>query len=462
MKKQRITKLLGGVLFLVLLALPASMRAQFAFDRQETQELAAFMKQTATDGKTNAEALGIDINASGFSWEDMNTWKNASGIAYTKYPDNNNVYTPWGAIFKPEAPYNGKLLKIVWSNKYGPEKNCTPTNAQLEKLQGSLKLTKCLMTNFHMGFTSIEKLALEMQLGAGTGDGVTEKWIDCYIKVVDNTKLKELDLSNSLGHLRQIEVYRNALEVLKLDNVCQEYFMAGENKDIKLYYFMGWVANIEKNRFSFSTLPENPCREGEVFGSWDGNEGKVYGGYKDQYLKDNEGNGGMPIGEKDTDGSYYVLANEPIDLSDEYQPKGAVTTFTWRDAETGDEVTPSRERNGMFFFDKSFAGKILACEMRNSDFPLLILNTVDVVVKESPTSVNQTPNDETKVSMNENNLIIKSKDEVNRVTIYSLAGTSVMDVVNPANIMDVSTLPAGAYIVRIFTSDANKTVKVVK
>ena len=49
----------------------------FNFDATETQEYAAFFKQpSAIEGKCNAEVMGIDINREGFSWDDMNTWKN--------------------------------------------------------------------------------------------------------------------------------------------------------------------------------------------------------------------------------------------------------------------------------------------------------------------------------------------------------------------------------------------------
>lgn len=60
----------------------------FNFDATETQEYAAFFKQpSAIEGKCNAEVMGIDINREGFSWDDMNTWKNAEGKIWHKYTD---------------------------------------------------------------------------------------------------------------------------------------------------------------------------------------------------------------------------------------------------------------------------------------------------------------------------------------------------------------------------------------
>lgn len=60
----------------------------FNFDATETQEYAAFFKQpSAIEGKCNAEVMGIDINREGFSWDDMNTWKNSEGKIWLSYSD---------------------------------------------------------------------------------------------------------------------------------------------------------------------------------------------------------------------------------------------------------------------------------------------------------------------------------------------------------------------------------------
>ena len=60
----------------------------FNFDATETQEYAAFFKQpSAIEGKCNAEVMGIDINREGFSWDDMNTWKNSEGKIWLNYSD---------------------------------------------------------------------------------------------------------------------------------------------------------------------------------------------------------------------------------------------------------------------------------------------------------------------------------------------------------------------------------------
>ena len=60
----------------------------FDFDDNETKEYAAFFKQpSAIEGKCNAEVMGIDINREGFSWDDMNTWKNSEGKIWLSYSD---------------------------------------------------------------------------------------------------------------------------------------------------------------------------------------------------------------------------------------------------------------------------------------------------------------------------------------------------------------------------------------
>ncbi len=69
----------------------------FNFDATETQEYAAFFKQpSAIEGKCNAEVMGIDINREGFSWDDMNTWKNAEGKIWHKYTDGYVETLFWG------------------------------------------------------------------------------------------------------------------------------------------------------------------------------------------------------------------------------------------------------------------------------------------------------------------------------------------------------------------------------
>lgn len=82
----------------------------FNFDATETQEYAAFFKQpSAIEGKCNAEVMGIDINREGFSWDDMNTWKNAEGKIWHKYTDG-YVETLFGVCANASAPFNGKRV----------------------------------------------------------------------------------------------------------------------------------------------------------------------------------------------------------------------------------------------------------------------------------------------------------------------------------------------------------------
>ena len=72
--------------FLCCCALPGFSEDTWNFDPEETAAYAAFFKQpSAIEGKCNAEALGIDVNREGFSWDDMNTWKNSEGVIWRAY-----------------------------------------------------------------------------------------------------------------------------------------------------------------------------------------------------------------------------------------------------------------------------------------------------------------------------------------------------------------------------------------
>lgn len=61
----------------------------FNVDPVQAAEIAAFMKQpSAVEGKCNAEVLGIVTTASEFSWDDINTWKNADGKVWADGADS--------------------------------------------------------------------------------------------------------------------------------------------------------------------------------------------------------------------------------------------------------------------------------------------------------------------------------------------------------------------------------------
>ena len=101
----------------------------FDFNDQETKEFAAFFKQpSAIEGKCNAEVMGIDINREGFSWDDMNTWKNAEGKIWHRYEKGGGyVETLFGICANnKQAPFQsetgGKISSLTWTNSEGDNK----------------------------------------------------------------------------------------------------------------------------------------------------------------------------------------------------------------------------------------------------------------------------------------------------------------------------------------------------
>ncbi len=90
-----------------------------------------------------------------------------------------------------------------------------------------------------------------------------------------------------------------------------------------------------------------------------------------------------------------VVVSGTIDLSAEYLAGGAVTTFTWYNAESGEVVTPATDGGGRFTFGPDFAGKTVYCRMTNSSYIGLTLQTTNVNVKEQePPVINVQPQDQ--------------------------------------------------------------------
>ena len=92
------------------------------FNADETADYAAFFKQpSAIEGKCNAEVMGIDIHRDGFSWNDMNTWKNAEGKIWHTYSAT-YAETLFGVCVNAAAPFNGKTSSLSWTNTEGDNK----------------------------------------------------------------------------------------------------------------------------------------------------------------------------------------------------------------------------------------------------------------------------------------------------------------------------------------------------
>ena len=171
----------------------------FNFDATETQEYAAFFKQpSAIEGKCNAEVMGIDINREGFSWDDMNTWKNAEGKIWHKYTDG-YVETLFGVCANASAPFNGKTSSLSWTNSEG-DNRWYPVLPAVKNLKGKFSLTNCKATVVHISNTQLDTVRIQM----------TNEDKDCYMHVRRNLNCKQLDMSGSTGKCRQLAGYKNA------------------------------------------------------------------------------------------------------------------------------------------------------------------------------------------------------------------------------------------------------------
>lgn len=404
----------------------------FDFDDNETKEYAAFFKQpSAIEGKCNAEVMGIDINREGFSWDDMNTWKNAEGKIWHKYTDG-YVETLFGICANnKEAPFQGetggKTSSLSWTNSGGDNK-WYPVLPAVVNLKGTFTLTNCVATVVHISNTQLDTVKLQM---------VNEDK-DCYLHVRRNLNCKQLDLSGSTGKVRQLAGYRNAF--------------SDENSllctDCRPAEFLDWLFNIEDNHYTFSTLPLHPCT-GKVLES----------GYKLQW----EAAGGYPIGYMNADGEYEIAVGEDIDLSSEYDVDGNITTYTWRNID-GEEITPPDASDGWFCFDESNLNQEYRCEMTNEKYPALVLKTVFVkVVSEYTSGINKVENNGIAVRPNPAADYITVKgEEVQSVDIFSLTGACVKSVKDNVQTIEIADLAPGIYTIKVVTANGEKVAKFIK
>lgn len=404
----------------------------FDFDDNETKEYAAFFKQpSAIEGKCNAEVMGIDINREGFSWDDMNTWKNAEGKIWHKYTDG-YVETLFGICANnKEAPFQGetggKTSSLSWTNSEGDNK-WYPVLPAVVNLKGTFTLTNCVATVVHISNTQLDTVKLQM---------VNEDK-DCYLHVRRNLNCKQLDLSGSTGKVRQLAGYRNAF--------------SDENSllctDCRPAEFLDWLFNIEDNHYTFSTLPLHPCT-GKVLES----------GYKLQW----EAAGGYPIGYMNADGEYEIAVGEDIDLSSEYDVDGNITTYTWRNID-GEEITPPDASDGWFCFDESNLNQEYRCEMTNEKYPALVLKTVFVkVVSEYTSGINKVENNGIAVGPNPAADYITIKgEEVQSVDIFSLSGACVKSVKDNVQTIEIADLAPGIYTIKVVTTNGEKVAKFIK
>ena len=397
----------------------------FNFDATETQEYAAFFKQpSAIEGKCNAEVMGIDINREGFSWDDMNTWKNAEGKIWHKY---RYVETLFGVCANASAPFNGKTSSLSWTNSEG-DNRWYPVLPAVKNLKGKFSLTNCKATVVHISNTQLDTVRIQM----------TNEDKDCYMHVRRNLNCKQLDMSGSTGKCRQLAGYKNAF--------------SDENSllftDCRPAEFLDWLFNIEDNHYTFSTLPVHPTT-GKVLGS----------GYKLQW----EAAGGYPIGQMNADGEYEIAVGEDIDLSSEYDVDGNITTYTWKNID-GEEITPPDASDGWFCFDESNLNQEYRCEMTNEKYPALVLKTVFVkVVSEYTSGINKVENNGIAVGPNPAADYITVKgEEVQSVDIFSLTGACVKSVKDNVQTIEIADLAPGIYTIKVVTANGEKVAKFIK
>lgn len=397
------------------------------FNAEEVADYAAFFKQpSAIEGKCNAEAMGIDINREGFSWSDMNTWKNAEGNIWRSYSAT-YAETIFGICVNAAAPFNGRTSSLSWTNSEGDNK-WYPVLPAVKNLKGKFVLRDCKASVVHISNTQMDTVKIAMNNGES----------DCYLHIRRNPFVKQIDLSGSTGKCRQLAGYKNILSD-ETAFVCT---------DCRKTEFLDWLLNLEDNCYSYSTLPLHPAT-GKVLGS----------GYKSQWNTA----GGFPVGVKNDKGEYEIEVDEDIDLSGEYDVMGKLTTFTWKN-EDGDIITPtSADANGWFSFGDECVGKVYRCEMQNATYPELALNTVWVkVVKNYSTGVNTSQRELITVGPNPvDEVIYVSAPDVQRIDIYSTTGACVRSVkgMQQVNVVD---LTSGLYFVKVITSADETLVKIIK
>lgn len=414
--------------FMCCCALPGFSEDTWNFDPEETAAYAAFFKQpSAIEGKCNAEALGIDVNREGFSWDDMNTWKNSEGVIWRAYSSGYSE-TVFGVCVNASEPFNGKTSGLTWTTTEGDNK-WYPAIAGVANLKGNFSLTNCLATVVHISGTQLDTVRIQMN----------NENSDCYLHVRRNLNLKQLDMSDSKGKCRELHGYRNAF-------IDENSFLCSNCRQTE---FLDWILNLEDNLYTYSTLPMNPV------------SGKpLTSGYKLQWNT----RGGMPIGTMNPDGEYEIMVDEDIDLTNEYDILGKLTVYTWKDID-GNVITPTdATADGWFCFDKSHVGKEYRCEMSNETYPQLALNTVFVkVVDEYTSGIDNAQKATVKVGPNpaDDYLTIEGADVLG-AQIYSLAGACVKNIDAGVQTIDIADLTPGMYLVKVATSEGNTTAKFIK
>ena len=371
----------------------------FNFDATETQEYAAFFKQpSAIEGKCNAEVMGIDINREGFSWDDMNTWKNAEGKIWHKYSDG-YVETLFGVCANASAPFNGKTSSLSWTNSEG-DNRWYPVLPAVKNLKGKFSLTNCKATVVHISNTQLDTVRIQM----------TNEDKDCYMHVRRNLNCKQLDMSGSTGKCRQLAGY--------------------------------------KNHYTFSTLPVHPTT-GKVLGSGYKLQWEAAGGYPIGQMNA-DGEYEIAVGEDidlsseyDVDGNITTYTWKNIDGEEITPPDASDGWFCFDESNLNQEYRCEMT-------NEKYPALVL-----KTVFVKVVSEYTSGINKVENNGIAVGPNPAA-------DYITVKGEEVQSVDIFSLTGACVKSVKDNVQTIEIADLAPGIYTIKVVTANGEKVAKFIK
>lgn len=143
---------------------------------------------------------------------------------------------------------------------------------------------------------------------------------------------------------------------------------------------------------------------------------------------------------------------DKVDLTTEYLIDGIASTFTWTN-KSGTSVTPTKNENGLFGFDKSYVGNTLTCKIENSRFPEL---TMEYNVTLSTPVANDLLESAVSIYTNGGSLYLKT-DKAMTAKIYSITGALIQEVALQNGEKQLS-LSRGLYIVSLSNGMIRKVI----
>lgn len=158
-------------------------------------------------------------------------------------------------------------------------------------------------------------------------------------------------------------------------------------------------------------------------------------------------------------------AGTTIDLSNEYEFLGNITSYEWYNG-TNSPITLLSKGNGKFLASMDYYGEILTCKMTNLTFPDLTVS-YQVKVIDSITGITPPNIDEDIVifpSPIEDVLNIEASDAIREVRIVDIAGRIVKQAQQEGKKYEISVseLPSGVYLLQITKDSGQRFVHKVK